>query len=338
MIEQNNNNLNKYSNKPITIIVPLYNKVNEVCRAIDSIFAQTIQDFELIVVDGGSTDGSLDIIKQYDTDERFNLIHQQSKGVSNGRNEGILSASNNLIAFLDADDEWMPTFLEEIIELYESFPTAGIYATSYVSVYNNLSQSTDIKGVPNKPWKGIMNSYFLSTAMTMRPPFSPSCVAIPKTTFEQVGYFDSRYRIGEDTEFWGRVALSFPIAFSTNENARYYCIANNKATDTYNEINHHPFYKYIFNQPNPELLLNSVDGLRLYLEMEELNMAYVNLIAGNKAYVRENLKFVISGYFKRRKMFFQILSYMPHFIVKWMPIIKQNSLDKIRCYISRLKE
>ena len=70
----------------ITVIVPLYNKVNEVCRALDSIFAQTIQDFELIIVDGGSTDGSLDIIKKYEKDARYHHVHQKSKGLPAGRN------------------------------------------------------------------------------------------------------------------------------------------------------------------------------------------------------------------------------------------------------------
>lgn len=322
----------------ISIVVPLYNKVNEVCRALDSIFAQTIQDFELIIVDGGSTDGSLDVIKKYEDDPRYHLIHQKSQGVSNGRNEGILSSSNDLIAFLDADDEWMPTFLEEILELYHKYPTAGLYATAYFSIYGNLSRSVDIIGIPPKPWKGVIDSYFLSTAMTMQPPFSPSCVAIPKSTFEQAGYFDSRFRIGEDTELWGRIALSHSIAYSTNEGAKYYWIANNKATDTRNEIDHHPFYKYIMSHPMKSELMGSVTGLRLYLEMEELNMAYVNLIAGNKAYVRDNLNFVKSKYFRKRKILFHVFLHMPHLIVKRIPLIKQYSLDKIRCYLSDLKE
>ena len=90
--------------EPISVVVPLYNKVNEVCRAIDSVFSQTVQDFELIIVDGGSTDGSFEAIQKYIDDERFTLIHQKSKGVASGRNEGIVASKYDMIAFLDADE------------------------------------------------------------------------------------------------------------------------------------------------------------------------------------------------------------------------------------------
>ncbi|MCK9335617.1 MAG: glycosyltransferase family 2 protein, partial [Candidatus Cloacimonetes bacterium] len=118
-------------NPKISIIVPLFNKVNEVQRAIDSIFSQTIHNYELIIVDGGSTDGSLDVIKKYETDPRYNLIHQVSKGISGARNEGISSATAELITFLDADDVWLPHYLEMIMKLNLKYPKAGIFATAY---------------------------------------------------------------------------------------------------------------------------------------------------------------------------------------------------------------
>ena len=108
--------------EPVSIVVPLYNKVNEVCRAIDSILTQTVQNFELIIVDGGSTDGSLDVIQKYLTDDRIRLLNQKSKGVASGRNEGIDAAEYDLVAFLDADDAWCPIFLEKILYLREKYP------------------------------------------------------------------------------------------------------------------------------------------------------------------------------------------------------------------------
>jgi len=318
----------------ISIIVPLYNKVNEVERAIDSIFAQTIQDFELIIVDGGSTDGSLGVIKRYESDTRYHLIHQISKGLPAGRNEGIAAASTDLIAFLDADDEWLPTYIEQILELYAKYPSAGLYATAYIPTYGNQIQKLPLCEIPEKPWNGILNSYFHSTALAMQPPFSPCSVTIPKSTYDRVGLFNPSLRIGEDTEMWGRIALCLPIAYSSTEGAKYHWISNNKMTDIRTPIDHHPFYKYIISLPEQEEIINNTKGLQLYLEMEELNMAYINLIAGNKQYVKENLKFVQSKYFILRKLLFEMLLYLPSSIVKNMPLIKQKTLDKIRIWIS----
>ena len=322
------------NNPKISVIVPLYNKVNEVQRAIDSIFAQTVQDFELIVVDGGSTDGSLDVIKKYETDPRYHLVHQKSKGLPAGRNEGIAVVSSELVAFLDADDEWLPAYLEQILELRKNHPTAGLYATAYIPTYGSQSQKLPLCDIPPKPWHGLLSSYFRSTALAMQPPFSPCCVTIPMSTFNDIGLFNPKLRIGEDTEMWGRIALRLPIAYTSTEGARYHWISDNKMTDKKVPIDHHPFYMYISSLPERDSLIQKTDGLQLYLEMEELNMAYINLIAGNKDYVRENLKIVHAKCFSRRRLFFTILLYMPSPIVKYMPVAKQKTLDKIRCWRS----
>ncbi|WP_167815755.1 glycosyltransferase family 2 protein [Methanocorpusculum sp. GPch4] len=318
----------------ISIIVPLYNKVNEVQRAIDSIFAQTIQNFELIIVDGGSTDGSLDVIKKYESDSRYHLIHQLSKGLPAGRNEGIAAAGADLIAFLDADDEWLPTYIEQILKLNADYPSAGLYATAYIPTYGNQTQKLPLCEIPKKPWNGILDSYFRSTALAMQPPFSPCCVTIPKSTYDRVGLFNPSLNIGEDTEMWGRIALCLPIAYSSTEGAKYHWISNNKMTNIRMPIDHHPFYKYILSLPEQEEVINNTDGLQLYLEMEELNMAYINLIAGNKQYVKENLKIVQSKYFLKRKLLLELLLYLPSQIVKKIPLIKQKTLDRIRIWMS----
>lgn len=120
-----------FSSPKITVIVPLYNKVKEVERALRSILSQTISEYELLIIDGGSTDGSLDVIAPYLEDSRVQLLHQKSKGLPAARNEAIAHARGELIAFLDADDEWHPDYLETIVRLYNTYPGAGIYATAY---------------------------------------------------------------------------------------------------------------------------------------------------------------------------------------------------------------
>jgi len=296
----------------ISIIVPLYNKVNEVCRALDSIFAQTIQDFELILVDGGSTDGSLEIIKKYETDSRFHLIHQKSEGVSEGRNEGILSAKYELIAFLDADDVWCPTFLENILSLVEKYPKAGLYATAYASCYDNKVENPRLSEIPPAPWTGLIPSYFRESSLSFIYPFATSSVAVPKTTFSKIGMFNPKYRIGEDAELWGRIALEFPIAFTSSVGMKYSMIADNKLTNDYRIILRHPFLEYLDTYPQYKLK-NHPDykNILLYIQKEEVAIALNNLYAKAPKQARNNLKNVTDKRFAKYKYVLLALSYLP---------------------------
>jgi hypothetical protein len=141
--------------------------------------------------------------------------------------------------------------------------------------------------------------------------------------------------MGEDTELWGRIALKYPIAYTSKPCAKYHWIANAKATDTYIPILHHPFFTYIQQLPQYELeQYDKQEDLRLYLEYEELNMAYINLIAGNKEYLKGNLSYVKLNEFQKRKRLFVFLSILPRSLVKYIPRIKRLTLDKMRCLLS----
>jgi len=296
----------------VSIIVPLYNKVTEVQRAIDSIFAQTIQDFELIIVDGGSTDGSLDIIKKYESDSRYHLIHQVSKGLPAGRNEGIAGARTDLIAFLDADDEWCPTFLEKIFHLRDNYPNAGLYATAYATSYGDHIREPRLIGIPSAPWEGLLESYFRSSALAFIYPFAPCCVAIPKSTFEKIGLFNPNLRTGEDAEMWGRIALKFPIAFTSSIGAVYSAVATNKMTDNPNVLIQHPFAEYLAKYPQDELKKHpDLENILLYIEKEDLAIALNNLYAHDPIQARVNLKRVTNNRFRKQKIGLTIISYLP---------------------------
>ena len=305
-------NLHQNQNIRISIIVPLYNKVSEVTRALDSIFAQTIQDFELIIVDGGSTDGSLDIIKKYEKDPRYHLVHQKSKGLPAGRNEGISVISSDIVAFLDADDEWYPTFLEKILSLREKYPDAGLYATAFETSYGDYRTEPRLVDVPRAPWEGILPSYFRTSALAFIYPFMPCCVAIPKTTFEKVGLFNPNLRTGEDAEMWGRIALELPIVYTSSVGATYYAVANNKMTDNPNVMQRHPFLEYLDTYPQDKLKKHpDYENILIYIQKEEIAIALNNLYAKAPKQARNNLRNVTDKRFAKYKYVMLALSYLP---------------------------
>jgi len=120
----------------ITVIIPLFNKEKYITRALSSVLKQTMQDFEIIVVDDGSTDRGAQKVRMME-DHRIKLMQQPNRGVSAARNVGVQEAKTDIVAFLDADDEWTSEFLETILHLRDVYPGAGLYATAYEIVSPN---------------------------------------------------------------------------------------------------------------------------------------------------------------------------------------------------------
>jgi hypothetical protein len=125
----------------VSIIIPLYNKAPYIRRALDSALAQTFPDHEIIVVDDGSTDGSPEIVRA-ESDPRVRLITQPNAGPGLARNQGIAEAKGEYLAFLDADDEWLPAFLERSLALLENYgPSVSSISSGYVQLPGGLSMA-----------------------------------------------------------------------------------------------------------------------------------------------------------------------------------------------------
>lgn len=173
---------------------------------------QSVTDWELIVVDDGSIDSGPDIVKRL-SDPRITLIQQKNQGVSSARNRGYRSASCDLIAFLDADDEWHPTFIEEILKLHDDYPTAGWFATQYVVNHPIEGRFINrLNGLPKDYRRGILKDYFLVAAKS-DPPVHSSAVAIKKKSLESVGGFPVGIQSGEDLLTWANLAIQYDLAY-----------------------------------------------------------------------------------------------------------------------------
>lgn len=110
----------------ISVVIPLYNKAHTIVNTLNTVFAQTFQDFEVVIVNDGSTDNSVEVIQQHFNDPRIRIIHQKNAGVSAARNKGILESRGEWISFLDGDDEWLPYYLEEVNNAANKLPRNGI--------------------------------------------------------------------------------------------------------------------------------------------------------------------------------------------------------------------
>ena len=214
----------------ISVVIPLYNKVRHIRGALDSVLAQTHQDFEVVVVNDGSTDGSEDVVRRY-IDPRIRLIHREhvnSEGGHAARNLGIAESRADLIAFLDADDEWLPEHLATIVRLSEKYPKCGAHATAFEVVDKpNHRWRPAFAGVPRPPWEGVIPNYFCPH----QKPVCSSTVAVPKRVFGSVGLFPVGVRCGGDLDMWWRIALKYRMSASTRVGAVYHRDADNSTAD-----------------------------------------------------------------------------------------------------------
>lgn len=305
------------SNPPsITVIVPLYNKANEIERSLQSIYHQTVTGYELIIIDGGSTDGSLEIAESHMNDSRIRLVHQKSKGLPAARNEAIALSRGELIAFLDADDEWHPDFLETIIRLYHQYPDAGIYATAYERFSVTTAKPSPLKGL-SEAFEGYLPSWFTVYVKSGYPPFCPCSVALHRNMFSKTGYFNPNSRMAEDVEMWVKAALNVPIVFTKEIHARYHLFAENKMSTDYYPIEQLPPVTYLDSIPEG-ILQKRADYSDVLLAKEYLNLitAYFNLGAGHRKYARQALAKSASKEFIVRRTGLWGLSIFPAFVSK----------------------
>lgn len=195
-------------NFKISVIIPVYNGEKFIARAIETVLAQTYKAHEIIVINDGSRDKTEDVLKSFGEKIRFKTI--KNGGVSNARNQGIQMATGDLVAFLDADDVWMPDKLEIQQGFFARYPNVGFcccnYRVFYAYVQKEVEHFVVLKGrqvTYDAPFSGkdalklLLALNFVGTAST---------VIIKKEVLERVGVFNTSYKQAEDFELWLRVA------------------------------------------------------------------------------------------------------------------------------------
>lgn len=253
-----------------SVIIPLYNKAPYVAKAVQSVLAQTFADYELVIVDDGSKDDSAKIAEEaVEGRENCRLMKQENAGVSMARNNGVADSKGDYLCFLDADDWWEPTFLEEMERFVAEFPEAGIYGTNY-TIMNEAKRKTRVAnvGVEDGFEKGYIN-YCQVYAKTLNMPLWTGAVCIPRRVFDEMQGFPKGIKLGEDFLLWIRIALKYKVAF-LNKPLSYYnqdVDAVNRGVGHLHEPKNHMLWNLAFldkeEKSNPDYK-QLIDNLRTY--------------------------------------------------------------------------
>lgn len=192
----------------ISIVIPLYNKELYIENTLNIILNQTYQNFEVIIVDDGSTDNGSEIVESF-TDERIKLFKKENGGVSSARNFGVDKSNYEYVAFLDADDEWLKNHLEEINRLIMDYgDEADVFVTNFSRKYANgkvLVNRLDIN-------RGVIEDYF--SKVLSKDVIHTSCVCIKKSSLLEVGGFNNLLSRGEDLDVWIRLNRKYKTAYT----------------------------------------------------------------------------------------------------------------------------
>jgi glycosyltransferase involved in cell wall biosynthesis len=197
-----------------SVVTPVWNKRHTLRPTVETVLSQTFDRFELILVDDGSTDGSLDVVADLD-DVRLRRVRQANAGPGPARNAGMAAAAHDWIAFLDADDLWLPFHLEELDRVRGSVPQAALIATSYL----NSGRDGSFALPDDAPGRVEQVCYF-DRIGAGELSFCTSCSAVDRVKVRGLGGF-GRLPSGQDTEYWTRIALASPVARSTRVTAVY---------------------------------------------------------------------------------------------------------------------
>jgi glycosyltransferase involved in cell wall biosynthesis len=273
-------------------------------------------------------------------DPRIHFLEQSGKGVSNARNEAVSFSKNEYVAFLDADDEWMPRHLETILRLIKKYPESGMFTDAY-KIYTKDGKIfwAMYKCIPDAPWDGLLPDYFRSGALGHVPVLTSSGV-IPKKIFHEMGGFPEGYWYAEDADLFGKIALKYPVAFSWEFGVLYHTEALNRACDKeYPRNNEEPFVKFArVALTKGDIRQDLIDSVNEYITRREIYRAIWNLHDGNFKTVEIILKQCKTKLQNNKKMKLLILAKSKLLIQETVPSpvslfiwkIKRNLIEIVR--------
>ncbi|MCF7560421.1 glycosyltransferase [Sabulilitoribacter multivorans] len=243
-----------------SVIIPLYNKESYIEATLNSILNQTFDDFEIIIVDDGSTDNSLNVVKSIKS-SKITIFEQKNQGASVARNFGVKQAKSKYIALIDADDIWYPNHLFELKKQIDLFPNVGLYCNNYVVFHDeNFCKKATFNFRYNTECL-VIEDYF--KASLINSVAWTSAIGFSKEAFKTLGGFNTNYKTAQDLDLWIRFALNYEVSFNPTVTMRYNFYVDNSLSKKEKDYN---YIRYDFiNSYNKEELSNP--SLKKYLDI-----------------------------------------------------------------------
>lgn len=190
----------------VSVVIPAYNYARYLPEAVDSVLAQTYANFEVIVVDDGSTDDTRAVVERY-TDPRVRYVWQQNQGLSAARNTGISEATRELVAFLDADDLWKP---EHLAEAVAEFARRGADFALVAATSVRMDEAR--RELPTRIATQAASRELTAGDILLKTRFMPSSAVVRRVAFAHCGDFDRQLRSSEDRDMWIRLGARYRLA------------------------------------------------------------------------------------------------------------------------------
>lgn len=249
------------------IIIPAYNAAGYLPEAIESVMAQTFEDWRILLIDDGSTDDTAGVVAPYieKLGPKLKYIQQPNGGLPAARNTAIRNASAELLALLDADDVWLPNRLAESLKCFEGRPAVGL-AHGFVSRIDTNGAIIDTFATRQKHHEGRIAPYIYMRTVDMCCP----TITFRKKCVDEVGPFDETLRATEDRDLWLRIALRYEVALAPTVMAYYRTSLNSMSGDPTRMLNAQlQFIQKHYGSPGCGWLARRIALARIYKQQAE---------------------------------------------------------------------
>lgn len=283
-----------------SVVIPLYNKALSIQRTLDSVLSQIYTNYEIVVIDDGSTDESVMRVSEIN-DSRIRLIQKENGGVSSARNAGILAAQGEYVAFIDGDDLWHPMYLETLRQLILDYPDYSIYGIGCTKIVNEKIPLLDKETL--NYYRGIADWDYSKMF------FTGSSTCAPREKLISIGLFDTRMKYGEDMDMWFRLMLNGGGACDGIPLAYYRQDAENRAMHKLMPLEVHiPYFIDEY-----EEYRESNDRFRRFFDQEMVYRLYPYLF--DKNYKSKAIEIA-------KKIDYSLLKFSMHFRMKFPNLYK----------------
>jgi glycosyltransferase involved in cell wall biosynthesis len=306
-----------------SVVIAVFNKEKYISKTLESVLAQTHQDFEVVILNDGSTDNSEAEILKF-KDPRIRYFSEENQGAGAARNFVIKEAKHDYIALLDADDYWLPHYLEEQAKLIETFPEESVFATG-IDIEKKEKTYPSEYSLPNlMPGETRIVDFF--SASSINSILTSSSSVLHSRVFSKIGFYDPSIKSGQDTDLWIRVGLEYSVVFLNKACAVYrYALASlsNSNLKVSEKADFEKFEKYEDGHPS----------LKKFLDLNRYSLCILAKMEGNKAAFEKN----------RQKIDLENLTKKQQFLLKQNKTIlkylskTKDSLSKLGLKITSFK-